>query len=310
MIGISFFRVFRAALQNQFRNIWLTLATLVIMTITLLIVQMLYFANVFGLEVLESIEEKVDLSITFKDDVSEEKINEVAKTVQSRSDVKDIRIVSSDEALLIFKQRNMDKPFIEESLRELEENPLPASMFIVATEPRFYETIAKFLETERFSETVDEIHYEDSRLVIDRLISLIDTIKNTGLIISIVFGALVVLIMFNTVRLAIYSFREEIDIMHLVGASRWFIRGPFVIESMLIALVSVILASAIAFPVVRAVAPELESFFFQGYAQSEPFNLYQYVLIEWPAIIGLQVSIAVGLAIVSSVIALQRYLKT
>ena len=309
MIGISFFRVFKAAFQNQFRNIWLTLATLVIMTITLLIVQILYVANVFGLEVLNSIEKKVDLSVTFKDGVGNDKINEVVKAVQSRNDVQDIQVISSDEALLIFKQRNLDKPFIEESLRELEDNPLPASMFIVATEPRFYELIAKSLETERFSETVEEIHYEDSKVVIDRLIALIDTVKNTGLIISIVFGALVVLIMFNTVRLAIYSFREEIDIMHLVGASRWFIRGPFMIESIMIALISVVVASAIMLPVIKAVAPELESFFFEGYVQSDPFNLYQYVLAEWPTIVGLQIMIAVGLSMFSSIIALQRYLK-
>ena len=309
MIGISLFRVFKAAFQNQFRNIWLTIATLVIMTITLLIVQMLYVANIFGLEVLSSIEKKVDLSVTFADGVAQERIDEVVKAVQNRSDVQDVQLISSDEALLIFKQRNLDKPFIEESLKELEDNPLPSSMFIVATEPRFYEMIAKFLEAERFSEMIEEIHYEDSRAVIDRLITLIDTVKNTGLIISIVFGALVVLIMFNTVRLAIYSFREEIDIMHLVGASRWFIRGPFMIESILIALVSVVVASAIAFPIIQAVAPDLESFFFEGYVQSDPFNLYQYVLAEWPTIIGLQVSIAVGLALFSSVIALQRYLK-
>jgi cell division transport system permease protein len=310
MIGISFYRVFKAALQNQFRNIWLTLATLVIMTITLLIVQMLFFANVFGLEVLNSIEKKVDLSATFQDGISQEKINEVVKIIENRNDVQNVKTISSDEALLIFKQRNLDKPFIEESLKELEENPLPASIFIVATEPRFYEMISKFLETERFSESIDTIHYEDSKLVIDRLISLIDTVKNTGFIITIVFGMLVVLIMFNTVRLAIYSCREEIDIMHLVGASRWYIRGPFIIESVLIALISVVIASAIAFPIIKSIAPQLESFFFEGHTQEAPFNLLQYVLSEWSTIIGLQVAVAVGLAVFSSVIALQRYLKT
>jgi len=310
MIGLAFARVFRAAVQNLFRNIWLTLATLVIMIITLLIVLMLYYANVFGLEVLKNIEQKIDLSVTFKDEVSEQQIQQVSDTVEKRHDVKAVQLISSDEALLIFKQRNIDKPFIEESLQELEENPLPASMFIVATEPRHYEAIAKFLATERFAEEVDEVHYEDSRAIIDKLITLIDTVKNAGLIISVVFGFLVVLIMFNTVRLAIYSFREEIDIMHLVGASRWFIRGPFIVESIMIALISVVLASAIAFPLVKAVAPELERFFFEGHVQSTPFDLYQYTLDNWLNIVSLQLVIAVGLAVFSSVIALQRYLKT
>jgi len=146
-------------------------------------------------------------------------------------------------------------------------------------------------------------------LIIERLISLIETIKNTGLIISVIFAGLVVLIMFNTVRLAIYSFREEIDIMHLVGASRWFIRGPFVIESILAAIISVVLASAIAWPIIRAAAPTLTTFFFEGHVQGDPFNVYTYALEHWLSILGLQLAVAVGLAMFSSIIALQRYLK-
>ncbi len=310
MIGVSFFRVSKAALQNSWRNIWLTLATLVIMTITLLVVLLLYFANVLGLEVIRDIERKVDLSVTFKDGITEQQINEVASTVKSRSDVQGVQIINSQQALEIFRQRNINKPFIEESLQELEDNPLPSSMFIVAKEPKFYEAIAGFLGTDRFAELIDEVHFEDSRLIIERLISLIETIKNTGIVISFVFASLVVLIMFNTVRLAIYSFREEIDIMHLVGASRWFIRGPFVIESVLVAVISVVIASAIAWPIIKAVAPTLTTFFFEGHIQGDPFNIYTYTVSHWPSILGLQLAVAVGLAMFSSIIALQRYLKT
>ena len=310
MIGVSFFRVSKAALQNSWRNIWLTLATLVIMTITLLVVLLLYFANVLGLEVIRDIERKVDLSVTFKDGITEQQINEVASTVKSRNDVQGVQIINSQQALEIFRQRNINKPFIEESLQELEDNPLPSSMFIVAKEPKFYEAIAGFLGTDRFAELIDEVHFEDSRLIIERLISLIETIKNTGIVISFVFASLVVLIMFNTVRLAIYSFREEIDIMHLVGASRWFIRGPFVIESVLVAVISVVIASAIAWPIIKAVAPTLTTFFFEGHIQGDPFNIYTYTVSHWPSILGLQLAVAVGLAMFSSIIALQRYLKT
>lgn len=288
----------------------MTLATLVIMTITLLVVMMLYYANIFGLEVIKDIERKVDLSVTFKDGMTQQQIDETVKAVSSRGDVEAVRIISSEQALEMFRQRNIDKPYIEESLKELEENPLPANMFIVAKDPKFYEAIAGFLGTDRFADTVDEINFEDSRLIIERLIGLITTIKNTGLVISAVFACLVVLIMFNTVRLAIYSFREEIDIMHLVGASRWFIRGPFVIESILVALLSVVIASAIGWPIIRAVAPTLTRFFFEGRMQGDPFNVYTYTLSHWPSIIGLQLAVAVGLAMFSSIVALQRYLKT
>lgn len=310
MFGISFLRILRAAFQNFFRNVWLSLATTVIMTITLLIVLILYFANIFGLQVLQNIEQKVDLTATFVDSATEEQINIVADALRRRSDVKGVQIITSDQALELFKQRNLNKPFIEESLKELGENPLPASLFIVATEPRLYQAISQFLSSEQFKNIIDAVSYEDSRVIIDKLISLITTIKNSGLVISLVFGTLVVLIMFNTMRLAIYSYREEIDIMRLVGASRWYIRGPFVVESVLVALLAVVLSSAIALPSLRAASPTLQNFFFADYVQSSPFDLYQYALNHWLTIIGLQLAVAVGLAFLSSLIAIQRYLKT
>ncbi len=309
MIGLSFFRVFKASLQNVMRNIWLTAATTLIMVMTLLIVMFLYYANVFGLEIIKSVEQKVDLSVVFRDGTNMEIIGALENDVKTWKDVNAVRVVSSDEALEIFKQRNKDKPFIEESLKELGDNPLPASMFIVAHEPSSYENIASRLSSEQYSSIIEEVQYEDSRAVIERLITVISTIKNAAVVVTILFVLLVILIMYNTVRLAIYSFREEIDIMRLVGASRWYIRGPFVIESVLVAFVSVIISSGIIFAVLRNISPHLQRFFFEGYAQGAPFNIFEYTISNWSTIFGLQVFVAVGLAIISSLIAVQRYLK-
>ncbi len=310
MIGVSFFRILRAAGNNFLRNVWLSIATTVIMTITLLIVMFLFFANVFGLEVINNIQQKIDLSATFMTEASEEQMSKVVRNMEQRPDVRAVQFVSSDEALKIFRERNIDKPYIEESLAELGKNPLPASMFIVATAPEYYEDIARYLGDDQFGEVIEEVSYEDSRDMIQRLISIISTIKNAGFIITIVFAGLVILIMFNTVRLAIYSFREEIDIMHLVGASRWFIRGPFVIESMLVAILSVIITTGIIYPLLNGIAPELQRYFLEGYAQQEGFNIYAYAVQEWPTVLGLQLAVALGLAIISSLIAIQRYLNS
>lgn len=310
MIGLSFFRVFKASLQNVMRNIWLTVATALIMVMTLLVVLFLYFANVFGLEVIKSVEQKIDLSVMFSDEVDMNVIGTLENDVKSWKDVKAVKVISSDEALEIFKQRNKDKPFIEESLKELGENPLPASMSIVAHDPSSYESIASRLSAEHYSSIIEEVQYEDSRAVIERLITVISTIKNAAVVATMVFGLLVILIMYNTVRLAIYSFREEIDIMRLVGASRWYIRGPFVIESVLVALVSVVIASGLVFAALQNISPHLQRFFFEGYAQGAPFDILEYAISNWSTVIGLQVGVAVGLAIVSSLIAIQRYLKS
>lgn len=306
MFGISLARVTKAALQNFWRNIWLAAATLVIMTITLLLMLLLYFANVFGSQVLRTIEQKVDLSATFTESATEPQIRAIAQELESREDVEEVRIVTSEQALEDFRQLHADDPLIEDSLRELEDNPLPASIFVVATEPRFYQNIAAHLESEKYTPFIDKVNFQDLRPVIQRLIDLMNTVRNGAIVATIVFAGLVVLIMFNTVRLAIYSFREEIDIMRLVGASNWFIRGPFVLEAILVALLAVAIATVIMYPVLRAVSPRLDDFFF---TQSEPFNLYEYAVSNWLTVIGLQAAAAVGLAVFSSLIAIRRYLR-
>lgn len=309
MIGTASWRVMRNALQNFWRNVWLSIATTIIMTITLLIVLFLYFANIFGLEVIESVQQKVDLSVVFRAGVTAEQMTALARQLEGREDVASTHTVSSEEAKDIFLRNNEDKPFIAEALRELEANPLPDSMFVVAVEPQFYKGISDYLSGDQFRGLIAEVQYEDSRAVIENLVTIITTIKNVGLVTTSVFAILVMLIMFNTVRLAIYSFREEIDIMHLVGASSWFIRGPFVLESVFVALLATGLASAIIFPALRAASPELQRFFFPGYTEHAPFDIYAYAVEHWLTIIGLQAAVAVGLAIFSSLIAVQRYLK-
>lgn len=307
MFGTSLFRVLRNALLNFKRNIWLSLATLIIMTLTLLMMSFLYFLNIIGSEVLNNIEKKVDLSAVFKDTITDEQIQAIVKDLESRSDVQDVRIVSSEEALEQFRQRHADNPFYEESLRELEKNPLPTNIYITATEPRLYQNIARQLESEKYAPFIEKVNFENSKQVIERLIIVMSNIRNIGIITTSIFAGLVLLIMFNTIRLAIYSFREEIDIMRLVGASNWFIRGPFVIEAVLVALLSVGVTCLILYPFLNTASPKIEQFFFSG--QSEQFDLYEYAVVMWPTIVGLQAALAVVLAVVSSTVAIRRYLR-
>lgn len=307
MFGISFWRILRNALQNFQRNIWLSLATTIIMTITLIMTSVLYFLGVLGNQVLSSIEDKVDLSATFKEEVRDDQISILVEDLRSKPEIKEVRVITSEQALENFRTRHADDPFIEESLKQLEDNPLPATMFIVASDPRQYQEIAKSLEGEQYDPFVESVSYENSKTVIDRLISVMSGVRNIGLVTTIILAALVILIMFNTIRLAIYSFREEIDIMRLVGASNWFIRGPFIIEAVLVALLSVLVSMFVLYPILDTVSPQIQRFFFSG--QVEPFNLYAYAVSNWLTVFGIQALLAVGLAVFSSFIAIRRYLR-
>lgn len=307
MIGISFARVLRNALRNFRRNVWLSIATTVIMTLTLLTISFLYAVNVLGVHVLSTIEQKVDIAVIFKEKTTPAQIDTIAKDIELRSDVESTRLITSDQAREDFRRRHADDPYIEEALRELEVNPLPSSMFIVAKDPRFYETINSALQSEKYASFIEKVNFQNSKAIIEKMIRIMDIVKNAGLIITATFSLLVILIMFNTIRLAIYSFREEIDIMRLVGASRWYIQGPFLVESVLVAVVSVIISVSILYLSLNTMAPQINQFFFAG--QDANFDIYQYFVAHWPQAIGMQFGAAIALAVVSSYIAVRRYLR-
>lgn len=307
MIGISIARVIRNALRNFRRNVWLSIATTVIMTLTLLTISFLYAVNVLGVHVLSTIEQKVDIAIIFNAKTTAAQIATIKKDIELRSDVESTRLITSDQAREDFRRRHADDPYIEEALRELEVNPLPSSMFIVAKDPRFYETINSSLQSEKYAPFIEKVNFQNSKTVIEKMIHIMEVIKNAGLIITATFSVLVILIMFNTIRLAIYSFREEIDIMRLVGASRWYIQGPFLVESVLVAVVSVIISSSILYVSLNTMSPQINQFFFTG--QNANFDIYQYFVIHWPQAIGIQFGAAVLLAVVSSYVAVRRYLR-
>lgn len=307
MIGISFARVLRNALRNFRRNVWLSIATTVIMTLTLLTISFLYVVNVLGVQVLSTIEQKVDIAVIFKDSTSEDQISTIKKDIELRSDVDSTRLITADQAREDFRRRHADDPYIEEALRELEVNPLPSSMFIVAKDPRFYETINSALQSDKYAPFIEKVNFQNSKAIIEKMIRIMDTVKNAGIIITATFSLLVILIMFNTIRLAIYSFREEIDIMRLVGASRWYIQGPFLIESVLVAIISVVISTAVLYLSLNATTIQINQFFFAG--QDAQFDIYQYFVSHWVQAVGIQIVAAVGLAVVSSYIAVRRYLR-
>jgi len=307
MIGITFIRVFRNAFRNFRRNVWLSIATTLIMTLTLCIILFLYTVNVLGAEFLRNVEKKVDIAITFKETTSAAQINTIQKDIAARSDVQSTRIVTSDEALLEYRKRHADNPYIEEALKELNSNPLPNTMYIVAKDPELYENITSSLRSNQYADFIEKINFQNTKIIIEKMIKIMDVIKTSALIATGIFGLLVILIMFNTIRLAIYSFREEIDIMRLVGASRWYIQGPFLMESVIVALISVSIATTILYITLNTGANNVNLFFFLG--QSTNFDIYRYAVAHWVQIIGLQLVAAISLAVLSSYIAVRRYLR-
>jgi cell division transport system permease protein len=192
-----------------------------------------------------------------------------------------------------------------QGLEELGDNPLGASLSIRAKETSQYEGIAQFLSDQQALEEperplIDEVNFVKNKEAIDKLTNIINAVERSTWVTMIVLVAASILITFNTIRLAIYTTREEISVMRLVGASNTFIRGPFMLQGIMYGIASGVLALLIIYPLVLWIGPETEAFF--------QFNLFDYFVSDFARIFGIIVGSGVALGMVSSMMAVARYL--
>lgn len=299
---ITLFRIIKYGFLGFWRNGWLSTATLSVIILALLVFEGLMIFNILTKTALSSIQEKIDISIYLKRETPEDNILQIKKSLETLTEIKKIEYISSDKALEIFKERHKDDPAITQSLEELKENPLLASLNIKAYNPKEYAVIADYLEEANFKVWFEKVTYAQNALVIDRLSRIINTAEKSGLTLIVFLALVAVLITFNTIRLAIYSSREEIGIMRLVGASNHFIRGPYVVEGIIYGLLAAILSVIIALPIIYFISPYIEIFI-------PEMNLWNYFTGHIITILGYQLIFGVGLGIISSIIAVRKYLK-
>jgi len=299
---ITFKRIIKSGLKSFWRNGWLSVATISIMILTLLVIGTLLMLNVIASAVLLNLQEKIDISVYFKLEANEEDILVVKSQLEKLVEVERVEYVSRDDALERFRERHKDNPYLIQSLQELGENPLEASLNIKAQEASQYETISTFLEGIYYSNIIDKVDYRQNKEVIDRLSNLIANVKLGGLILSGIMILIVLLVTFNAIRLAIYSSRGEIKIMRLVGANNWFIRGPFIVEGILYGIISSLFTIGVLYPVFYFISPKIS-----GFLPIEDFFVYFQANV-WAFLVLLLV-IGVGLGAISSFIAIRKYLK-
>ena len=301
---LTLFRTIKFALQGFWRNIWLSIVTIVILILTLFSISVVGTVNIIGREAIDSIKEKIDVSAYFKNDVAEDQIFEINYRLESLSQVKSVDYVSKEKALENFKEKHKDDPEIVSSLEELEDNPLGATLVIKANNIEDYEEILNVLEDPDYAEFIQDINYQDNELLIDQLTGITNQIQRIAIIFSGIFIIIAVLIIFNTIRITIYTHREEIGIMKLVGATNWFIRAPFLIESVIYGVLACVIILVILYPLIDVISPQVSKFF-AGYE----FDLIQYFKDNFWYIAGLQLAFAVVLSVISSSIAVGKYLK-
>jgi len=213
-----------------------------------------------------------------------------------------VEYVSAEEALERFKERHQDNPILMQSLQELDANPLEPSLNIKAQVASQYEAIVNFFNQDKYQEIIDKINYLENRAVIARLASITRTIRQSGFIILAILVALAVLVSFNTIRLTIYSARKEIKVMKLVGASNWFVRGPFIVEGTLYGLIAALITLVILYPLLWYLSPKITAYL-------PGTDLLYFYQANFFSLFLLQVGTGIVLGVVSSLVAMRRYLE-
>lgn len=295
-------RVFKNGLVNFYRNGWLSTATISIMVVTLLVVSCLMVLSVMTSVAVETLQNKIDITVYFTKDATEDKITKVTDDLNDLGIIKNIEYISKDDALLKFRDKHKNNSLLLQSLSELDDNPLQSSINIKAKDPSNFANIVSFLESGQTKEVIDKINYYENQTMISRLNGFIKTIRQMGLGLMIVFSLIAFLVSFNTVRVAIYTAREEISIMKLVGASDWFIRGPFLVEGFLYGIIAAGVATVIFLPSLSFAAPYINAFLPKA-------DIYQYFKANIFEYLGVVAAAGIGLGIFSSFIAIRRYLK-
>lgn len=302
--SVSLFRILKTGFVNFWRNIWLSAAATMVMTITLVIFSIL--GLLFGVTKysVATIQDRVDISVYYKTGVAESVIAQYKKELEQDPRVKAVTYVSAEQALQNFKDKHAKDPLVLDSLAELAENPLPATLQVKAQELSQYPELAKFIQDGPQKDRLSKINYEDNRLLIERLSRILQYILYGGGALALVFAIIAILVIFNTITLTIYNRREEVEIMRLVGATNGYIRGPFLVEAFLYSVVATVVTASLVLVLmsrVQAKAGILLGVDALG-GPTGPF---------WSAgmVVLLLFVIALALSTISSMWAIRRYLK-
>jgi cell division transport system permease protein len=301
-------RIIKSGFVSFWRNGVVSFASILVMTMTLFVLGSILFVNATLDASLSQIRDKVDINVYFVTTAPEDDIFSLKKSLEALPEVDIVEYVSREQALAEFKLRHENDQLTLQALEELGENPLGANLNIKAKETSQYEGIATFLEGSDALSTVDEtpiidkVNYLQNKTAIDKLTKIVDSAERFGFIVIAILVIASIIISFNTIRLAIYTSKDEISVMKLVGASNSYIRGPFVFEGIMYGIVAGIVTLILFYPLTMWLGPLTENFF-------SDINLFDYYIDKFSKIFFIVLGSGILLGAISSYIAVWRYLR-
>jgi cell division transport system permease protein len=307
MIATKIKRIIKAGAKSFTRNGSVSVASTLVMTVTLSVVASLIFVGALLQSTLQGIREKVDINVYLETTATESQAQALLTALQSRPEVEEVTYTSAEQALEAFRARHSENPLIQDALEEVGGNPLEASLNIRAVDPSYYQAIADFVQAQNVSGDgtvgiVNKISYIENKEAIDTLSRIIQSSEKLGLIVAIFFVLISMLITFNTVRLAIYTSKDEIGVMRLVGASSRYIKGPFIIIGVIYGIVGALITLIIFYPITYWLGP-------LTFNLGTGMNVFHYYLANFLQITGIVMGAGILLGVIASYLAVRKYIN-
>lgn len=306
MNPISLKRVVKFGFYNFWRNNWLSFAASLVLALTLITITLSVIQNIDIGRAIDSIKSRLDMTVYFDDSVPLEKIQDIKIKLSLRGDVQSVAYISKSDALKAWQKQSTSQSV--KSLVTPDSNPLPRSLSIKSNDPSSLDSIAKYLQKPEYKGEIRRISYEDNKKIIQDLIASNDRAKKVGLVSSLTFVVISLIVLVNTIRTILLSRREEIEVMRLVGASNLFIKGPFFIESLLTAfLASIVSMTFLVLGVVYnlPIIPTFVSNYFGGTGT----GLNTILANNFTSIFLAQFGLAFVLIMFTTLFSMRRYLK-
>lgn len=300
----NFKRIIGFAFKDFNRNKGISIAAIFVLVVAILLVSGLFFFHGIASYLTSQIQNKIDVTAYFKDGTSEGDILKVKDEILKLSpNIKNVGYVSQDQALADFNEKHKDDPVLAQALREVGGNPFLPSLNIVTTgDPVQYEQISNALQTSDFSKLIDKVDFSEKKDTIQKIYSVTTNINNFGIFLGIILILVAMMVVFNTIKLAVENSKDEIKTMRIVGASDWFVRGPFLIQG--------VIYGCIAFLICIFISGIFAFFLSSKISLLLPgFNLFSYFLTNFFIFVLIQLGFGIGVGVISSFIVVKKYLE-
>lgn len=304
---ITLLRICNAGIKSLVRNAWLAVAAIAVMVITLTIMLFSVIANATLSNTINQITDRIDISVYLVDAIKIDQKDNLISELKKLENVKSVDYVSKEQALERYKEQNKNNVELLTAISQTD-NPLPASLQIKPNDTEDFESIRQFLEKPEIKKLQSEqtSYSGDRKQAIDKISRAATFFRQSGLIGVVVFAIISMLIIFNTIRMAIFNRKEELTIMRLLGASNSYIRGPFVVETMLYGVVAAVLSIALCSALFAVSSSALGA---SSLGLLDITYADRYFKDNILFIIAIQIALGIIIGATSALVATRRYLK-